>query len=258
MKQILRSLVSISFVTCGPSFAATSTFEDLALSPNSYENGSNLSPAGSFASGGNAFANAYNAIYGSWSGFAYSNVNDTTTAGYRNQYAAITGTGFGEAGNYAVTYGDTATITLAAGQRPESVYVTNTTYAYLTMRYGDAYGFTKKFGGPTGNDADYFTVTFTGRDAGGAKTGAVEFALADYRGATDYIVDVWTLVDLTPLGQAATISLSYASSDVGAFGINTPTYAALDNLVAVPEPASVGLLSVASGAAMLRRRRAQA
>jgi hypothetical protein len=34
------------------------------------------------------------------------------------------------------------------------------------------------------------------------------------------------------------------SSDVGAFGVNTPTYVALDNLVAVPEPAALGVIGI--------------
>ncbi len=250
------TLIAIGFT--GSVNAATSTFEDLTLAPNSYENGANLSPAGGFSSGGNYFANSYNAEYGSWKGFAYSDVNDTTTAGYTNQYAAITGGGVGGSGNYAVTFdpyfGD-ASVTLASGQRPSSVYITNTTYAYLSMRDGDPFGFSKKFGGATGADEDFFTITFTGLDAGGDVTGSVVFALADFRGDADYIVSDWTFVDLSPLGDASSISLSYASSDVGIYGINTPLYAAIDNLVAVPEPSSIAIASVLACGFLARRRR---
>ena len=116
--------------------------------------------------------------------------------------------------------------------------------------------FAKQFGGPTGDDPDFFSVTLTGVDGGGAETGAVTFFLADYRFADnslDYVVNDWQKVDLTPLGAARSIGLSFASSDVGQFGINTPTYVALDDLTLVPEPASLALLAV--GGLLLRRRR---
>ena len=50
----------------------------------------------------------YDTNYFSWSGFAYSSINDTNTAGYGNQYAAWTlGTGVGGTGTYAVVYDST-------------------------------------------------------------------------------------------------------------------------------------------------------
>ena len=204
-----------------------------------------------FASKGTTFAGG---VYAGWS---YSNVNDTTTAGFGNQYAAFTGTGLGGSGNYAIGYGS-GPVTFAAGQRPTSVYLTNTTYAALSMLQGDS--FAKKFGGASGNDADFFDVTFTGRSgvAGtGDVTGSVTFRLADYTfadNALDYVVRNWTQIDLTPLGNAASMNLSFASSDVGDFGINTPVYVAVDNLVTVPEPASLAGLAVAGGL-LLRRRK---
>ena len=67
----------------------------------------------------------------------------------------------------------------ADGRRFESLMVTNTTYAALSMRDGDS--FAKKFGGPSGNDPDYFRLTITGKDSGGSTIGSVEFYLADYR-----------------------------------------------------------------------------
>ena len=123
------------------------------------------------------------------------------------------------------------------------------------------------FGGASGDDADWLTVTFTGYDAGDAVTGATTFYLADYRfvnNALDYVVDDWTTVDLTGLGGAVkSIRITLDSSDVGMFGINTPTYLAIDNIAfaPVPEPSAVaalaGLGALASGAS-LRRRRASA
>ena len=61
--------------------ANQATFDDLVLAPNSHENGATLS--GSFTSGGLAFNNSYTPAFGGlWSGFAYSNRTDVTTAGF--------------------------------------------------------------------------------------------------------------------------------------------------------------------------------
>ena len=75
-------------------------------------------------------------------------------------------------------------------------------------------------------------------------------------------MDDWRTVNLTSLGAADTLTFSYESSDVGVFGINTPTYFAADDLVlstgsnVVPEPSSiVCFLVVAIGLGMLRWRR---
>ena len=55
-------------------------FEDLSLAPNSYWNGSDNS--GGFTSRGAYFNNSYDQDYGSWDGWSYSNVVNTTTPGY--------------------------------------------------------------------------------------------------------------------------------------------------------------------------------
>ena len=57
------------------------------------------------------------------------------------------------------------------------------------MRDGDA--FSKKFGGASGDDPDWFKLTITGNDSTGASVGSVDFYLADYRSSTNslaYIV----------------------------------------------------------------------
>jgi hypothetical protein len=200
--------------------------------------------------GGAFFNNTYDSTFGVWAGWSYSNVNNTTTAGYTNQYASYPGTGVGGAGNYGVAFnfspGD-ARIMLPAGTLPLTVSITNTTYAALSMKNGDS--FAKKFGGASGNDPDFFLLTFQGRDSGDNLTGTVLFYLADYRfsnNALDYIVSNWQSVDLSSL-PATTRSLTFdlTSSDNGEFGMNTPSYFALDSLVvAVPEPSTVILTSV--------------
>lgn len=234
----------------------------------SYYNGSHTNATNSvgWTSGGGTpvyFGNEYTLeSWGSyWNGFAYSNVNDTVTEGYTNQYAAITGTGVGGSGNYAVAYGGQASyFNLPSGWRATSLQVTNTTYATLAMR--DSYYNAKKFGGDTGDDPDYLLLTLTGYDELGGTgnvTGSRDFYLADFRSANnalDYMVDQWTSLDLNPLGAAASIRLTFSGSDVGAFGLNTPAYVAMDNLTltSVPEPTS-GLGGLVLGYLLLRRQR---
>jgi hypothetical protein len=98
---------------------------------------------------------------------------------------------------------------------------------------------------------DYFKLTIHGRDALGAVTGAVDFFLADYRVPTavaqPYVISQWTTVNLSSLGNAASLTFTLDSTDVGPFGINTPTYFAMDNLTVtpVPEPGALALAGLA-------------
>ena len=110
--------------------------------------------------------------------------------------------------------------------------ITNTTYAALSMVHGD--DFAKKFGGETGDDPDFFLLTIEGVDAADSSVGTVEFYLADFRFADnskDYIVEDWTTVDLSAISAAVELKFSLTSSDVGSFGMNTPTYFAADNVL---------------------------
>ena len=233
-------------------------FEDLPLEPESFYNGAD--EAGGFASGGAFFNNTFTDFGGgftSWSGWSYSNITDNTTPGFMNQYSAIPGTGADGSSNYAVAFtfdpGDSA-INMPASTIPQSMLITNTTYAYLAMLNGSQ--FSKVFGGEKGDDPDFFLLTITGLDSIGGTTGTIDFYLADYRfedNGVDYLVDSWTEVDLTSLDGAATLSFGLTSSDVGQFGMNTPAYFAIDNLHVVPEPTTIALL-VLGGLVTLRRK----
>ncbi|MEM9418369.1 MAG: DUF4465 domain-containing protein [Planctomycetota bacterium] len=248
------------------SFAQTTVdFDGLAVPTGGFVNGGPLTSTTIFNVDGVEFGNSFTDFGGGftgWNGFSFSNVNNTATAGFGNQYAAFTGTDFSGTGNYAVSFGasEQSYINLPDGQVFSSVYATATTYSALSMLNGDS--FAKQFGGVDGNDPDFFSVIFTGydgEDANGNITGTVEFFLADYRFADnsqDFIIDTWELVDLTSLGDARSLGLSYTSSDVGGFGINTPTYVALDNLSfqPIPEPASLALVALGGIIALSRRR----
>jgi len=209
------------------------TFEDLTLPSESYWNGSDES--GGFESGGAHFSNNYNAAWGTWDGFSYSNVTDTATSGMAGQYNCIAGCGQGGSASYAVGYVGWAgppTVTLDGACFLEGLYVTNNNWTYYSMLNGDA--FAKKFGGQTGEEMDWFLLTITGKNSSDEVTGTVEFYLADFRfedGAQDYIVDTWEFVDLTSLGMVKSLEFALSSSDVGEWGMNTPAYFALDTIV---------------------------
>ena len=228
----------------------------------SYDNGWDLN--GGFTSNGAFFSNSYDTTFHSWSGWAYSDVNDPTKTGqspflddFNHQFAAITGTAPAGSGNYGIESGTGGVINLPSGTSPVSFKVTNSTYSYLAMTLGD--GFATPF--TTGS---YFELKIFGHSGlnGTGSVKEVDFFLANYTSSSSLPVDVWTLVDLTTLAGSQSLTFDYASSDVGQFGINTPEYFAMDDLVlstSVPEPSSMMLAIVGLGitgvAAVHRHRR---
>jgi hypothetical protein len=180
-----------------------------------------------------------------WSyGFAYSNMIDSTTSGLSNQYAAKTGIGYNGSPNYAVAYGATNKVRYANNPGWKNFggfYVTNSTYAYNSMRDGDA--FAKKFGGVTGNDPDWFKLTIKRYVGGQLYNDSIDYYLADFRdpnNANDYIVNDWQWVDLTPIAHADSLLFTLSSSDTGQFGMNTPAYFCIDNFTINPVWGAVG------------------
>ena len=245
-------LPALLLIASAPAFANTIDFDGFALDPSGFYNGSDL--GGDFAIDNGTFANQFTNYGGGccWDGWSVSNHGDATTPGFGNQYSSVAGGGFGGGGQFGVAYTDSADITLGTAESITGMYLTNTTYTALSMLNGD--GFAKQFGGVTGTDADWFNVTIEGSLAGGV-TSSVVFYLADYRFADsndDYIVDEWTWVDLSSLGLVDQLTFTFGSSDVGGFGINTPTYLAADFITSVPEPGT-GLLCGLGLVALARR-----
>lgn len=236
----MKKSLFFALLLSGASFGQTQTinFEELSLpSGLDYWNGSDLS--GDFTSGPATFSNLYNTTYSSWSGFAYSAVTDNSTAGYGNQYSAFPGVGAEGSAQYGVWYLD-GTISFANSKIVDSIKVSNATYAAISMRDGDPYA--KQFGSlndangnPDGtNGEDWFKLTISGWNANGDSISSIDFYLADYRfsdNSLDYIVDSWKKIDLSAFGWVKKLTFKMSSSDVGTYGMNTPGYFAIDNIV---------------------------
>lgn len=247
------ALVSVAAATRGD----VVTFQDLTVPQAGFFNGNpgNLAPGGEvsqpWVSGTAAFSNTYGIdadfAFPYWSGFAYSDVVDTTTPGFSNQYASNPGGGY-QSSTYAVAYASGATVTLPTAATVAGFRIANTTYAYLAMRDGDQFSPALAAGG-------WFRVTATGRRSG-AVTGSTQFYLADLRGQTPPgIVAGWEWFDLSGLGTVDAVSFDFSGSDVSQWGLNTPAYFAMDNLTftAVPEPATWMLLAGTVGAMVAGR-----
>jgi len=243
MKKIKKSIVALLLILVVFNACKKTTgnlietkiinFENLTFNGSSYWDGSDGS--GKFKSGNMTFDNNYNSTYGSWDSFVYSQLGDTVTPGYTNQYSVFDHTN--GLNKFAIYYPPFSCNSFASFPN-DSVYlvtsisVCNSTYAALSMKFGDAPP-AKKFGGPSGNDPDWFKMTVIGFNAAGDSVKSVDFYLADYRfdnNSQDYIINKWTRVDLTPLGKINKLTFRLSSSDNGAWGMNTPSYVCLDNL----------------------------
>ena len=114
--------------------------------------------------------------------------------------------------------------------------IANTTFAYNSMKSGDA--FAKKFGGASGNDADSFVLKISAFHKGQFLF-SKRVVLADFRfadNAKDYILDSWAIVDLSmpqnEVGPRDSFVFELMSSDNGQFGMNTPGFFAIDEVIA--------------------------
>ncbi len=257
--SMTSALLVLSLPVASAQAAHIVDFEDQGLPASSYYDGADL--AGQFTSVGVDFENTHIPAWNYWYGFGASTMTDTTTPGYGNQYSAITGAGVGGSATYGLFFDDSAAdprAVLGNTSVLEGMYVTNTTYAYRSMLDGDP--FSKQFGGPSGDDADFFLLTIRGYDQFGVEVAnTVDFYLADFRDANnalDYIIDQWTWVDLSALGAVASLGFELSSSDVDpTYGyMNTPGYFAIDDLQLVPEPGTALLVGIGLFGLGMRRR----
>jgi len=233
IKRFSPVITFLLFIQLGVSAQVIATFENFKLHSGQHLN--NAAPEPGFKSGSIELPNFYDSQFDYWSGWAISADTNKTTPGFQNQYSAIAGRGALGTTAYATGYVyDPTLIRLqqnAIGKPMIGFYVTNSTYAYLSMRDGDS--FAKKFGGETGKDPDFFLMTIKKYSGGVIADDSINVYLADFRSpdaSKDFILSDWKYVDLTTLGEVDSLVLRMTSSDVGVFGMNTPAYICIDQI----------------------------
>lgn len=171
---------------------------------------------------------------GWWNGFALSNETSTEYASLSDQFRSAAG-GAHSGSNYAVYYYDSWDVESRLynvydeeGAQVSGMYVTNAAYALNSILNGDDYGSTPFATG------DYFKMIVTGYDINEAKTGSVEFYLADYRSeveADHYALTTWEWCDLRPLGNTVqSIHITFETTQTNAYGALTPLYVCIDDV----------------------------
>lgn len=249
MKKTVLILATI--IGCANYQAQTiADFESFTLAANSA-----FSPSTStvFQTSNAVFEYDWDSSFGGfWSGgFAYTNKKDSINGSFSNLYGVRAYNGYSNSANYVVGQ-DGGIIRLKSPYNTvNGFYITNTTYAYKSMKHGDS--FSRKFGDTTGTGSgttiaqgsfpDFFKITARGYLGGSLKTDSAVFYLADFRfsnNSQDYIVDTWQWFNTASLGLVDSITFNMFSSDNSSFGMNTPAFFAMDDFTAsAPNPVSV-------------------
>lgn len=180
-----------------------------------------------------------------WSGFTPARIADTAEQDnwLDHQFQVITGGGMSGSGTpYIVAYWNTQEnestaldarschiyySTHIGGTRypfmPQSVYVTNTAYAYYTMLRGDS--FSEAF-----TPADHLTLVAHGVHTDGTES-EVSFDLAGASADGSLrIIDGWEQFSLSPLGEVTDIYFTMESNLNNQWGMMAPAYFAIDCL----------------------------
>ena len=200
-------------------------FEELDLEPESNWNGNDLS--GSFTSKYLTFYNAFDPEYSYWEGFSYTNETDNSTYNWTNMFSSSAGGGALGSENYVTAYDggfySSTGILINKDIAPETIhgmYVCLNTYASLYMDDSDFYQ----------EGQHWFKLMIRAYNSMLDYQIEKEVILADYRFNTipGYKFDDWTYISLDWIEDADSLSFWFESSDVGEWGINTPTYFCMD------------------------------
>lgn len=233
------------------------TFSELEI-PTRF---SHVIPDGGFSVQGMNFNTVKSADGQLTGGFCYSNRSNrsfvwtNTTEAIDSIRYSVWSTRPNNTGTYLVCHvnNDDAYFTFDRPSTIDYILVSNTTWAYLAMNYGDTFGTEEEPeanpnvpsepmgvwhsyvpGGVTKfDDGDYFTLTVTGY-RNNTQTGTVSFDLACMAGhntdhpAWDYIVTDWRKLELSALGEVDRVVFHLDSSDKNGDVMRTPSWFCLD------------------------------
>ena len=180
-------------------------------------------------------------------GFSFSEVQDTTTPGPSNRFAAFPGSGANGSSNYLVASGETS---FSAAGQITSIDIAPTTYTALAVRDGDDGGNNFITGALTDLNG-FFNLLISGNNS----SEQISVSFGDYANGNSFDPpDFFQTIDVSSL-NSSTLNFAFEGSDSGPFGVNTPAFFAADNIVVtVPEPGACGLLLVIVGATWARSR----
>ena len=187
-----------------------------------------------FEDNGLFFQNNFDTAFQSWTGFAVSQKTDSVSPGFGNQFSCRAGRAW--LGNtFALAYASSRIFIRKPSGQPArrllAFRLSNNTYAARSMQFGDA--FSKKFGGQDGLDPDYFVLNVYNY-LNGSITDTASFYLADFRDPgtnNDYIVRDWMLAETLFSSAFDSLGFELSSSDIGTFGMNTPAYFCMDEIM---------------------------
>ena len=227
----MKKLYFLAIILATGAIQAQADFEEMSLS--NYFDGSDLSGTDD---GSDKYSSIYTennlsfnttwdnslGIYSYWSnGWAFSDLIDSLLTTQRQTYHRYSTLNNTET-NFAIGQSGSE-ITVDGTALFSSLQVSNTSYAAHSMKNGDS--FAKKFTGE-----DWFELTIEGFN-GISSTGEVRVMLADSSNPVPNILETWQTVDLSSLGDVTKLTFTLNSSDTGDFGMNTPSFFALDNIV---------------------------
>ncbi len=166
-------------------------------------------------------------LYGGMFQIGFGLSNHTTTAGYYSSASLRAQDGAGSTymvayySDYAGTQEHNVIRKADNGEfYPQGVYVapSSAMYDYVT--------------GSSFPSDGYLSITATGYDAQGIRTGASTLYFVDLRATTTATeaVDDWVYLDLLPLGGCTKIVFTLASNDDSGWGMNPPAYFCTDAL----------------------------
>lgn len=201
-------------------------------------NGSNGSKFHYFNTGEMTFPVKWDTAFKYWaSGWAMSKTKYNTVEApdyVKHLYGAAPGSGVENANAKSFMVGQSGSFFFLqrrnANDFPlKGFYVSNSTYAYNSMKFGDM--FAKKFGGASGNDQDSFVlIIYCYKKSKPVDSQRV--VLADFRFSDsnkDFILNQWKFVALKD-AYTDSIAFNLVSSDNGQFGMNTPAFFVLDGV----------------------------